>query len=69
MILSCIGDNSLATFLSQYYSTVLEIPRFVYVNEMPGSREALEASIERFADHEVNIILVSDDFQLKEKKI
>ena len=63
-----IGDNSLATFLSQYYSTVPEIPRFVYVNEMPVSREALEASIERFTDHEVNIILVSDDFQLKEKK-
>ena len=63
-----IGDNSLDTFLSQYYSTVPEIPRFVYVNEMPVSREALEASIERFTDHEVNIILVSDDFQLKEKK-
>ncbi|MDQ6666683.1 MAG: excinuclease ABC subunit UvrC [Thermoproteota archaeon] len=63
-----IGDNSLSTFLSQYYSTVLEIPRFVYVNEMPASREALEASIERFTDHEVNIILVSDDFELKEKK-
>jgi excinuclease ABC subunit C len=63
-----IGDNSLDTFLSQYYSTVPVIPRFVYVNEMPVSREALEASIERFTDHKVNIILVSDDFQLKEKK-
>ncbi len=63
-----IGDNSLGTFLSQYYSTVPEIPRFVYVNEMPVSREALEASIERFTDHKVNIILVSDDFQIKEKK-
>jgi excinuclease ABC subunit C len=63
-----IGDNSLATFLSQYYSTVLEIPRFVYVNEMPVSRDALEASIERFTDHKVNIRLVSDDFKLKEKK-
>jgi excinuclease ABC subunit C len=63
-----IGDNSLATFLSQYYSTVLEIPRFVYVNELPVSRDALEASIERFTDHKVNIRLVSDDFKLKEKK-
>jgi len=63
-----IGDNSLTSFLSQYYSTVPEIPRFVYVNEMPASREALEASIERFTDHKVNILLVSDDFQLKEKK-
>lgn len=63
-----IGDNSLATFLLQYYSTVPEVPRFVYVNEMPASREVLEASIERFTDHKVNIILVSDDFQIKEKK-
>ena len=63
-----IGDNSLATFLSQYYSTVLEIPRFVYVNELPVSRDALEASIERFTAHKVNIRLVSDDFKLKEKK-
>ena len=28
-----VGDNSLTTFLSQYYSTVSIIPRFVYVNE------------------------------------
>jgi excinuclease ABC subunit C len=63
-----IGDNSLDTFLSQYYSTVPEIPRYVYVNEMPPSREALEASIERFTDHEVSIILISDDHKLREKK-
>lgn len=63
-----IGDNSLDTFLTQYYSTVPEIPRYVYVNEMPASREALEASIGRFADHDVSIILISDDLQLKEKK-
>ncbi|HET7149278.1 MAG TPA: excinuclease ABC subunit UvrC, partial [Candidatus Nitrosopolaris sp.] len=63
-----IGDNSLATFLSQYYSTMLNIPRFVYVNEMPVSRKVLEASIERFTDHKVSIQLVSEDFHLKEKK-
>jgi excinuclease ABC subunit C len=63
-----IGDNSLDTFLSQYYSTMPEIPRYVYVNEMPASREALEASIEQFADHVVSIILISDVLQLKEKK-
>ena len=63
-----IGDNSLDTFLLQYYSTVPEIPRYVYVNEKPASTEVLEASIERFANHEVNIILISDDHRLKEKK-
>jgi excinuclease ABC subunit C len=63
-----IGDNSLDTFLSQYYSTEPEIPRYVYVNEKPTSTEALKASIERFANHEVNIITISDDYRLEEKK-
>jgi excinuclease ABC subunit C len=63
-----IGDNSLDTFLLQYYSTAPEIPRYVYVNEKPASTEALEASIERFANHEVNIITISDDHKLEEKK-
>jgi excinuclease ABC subunit C len=63
-----IGDNSLDTFLSQYYSTAPVIPRYVYVNEKPASTEALKASIERFANHEVNIITISDDYRLEEKK-
>lgn len=63
-----IGDNSLDTFLLQYYSTEPEIPRYVYVNEKPASTEALKASIERFANHEVNIITISDDYRLEEKK-
>ena len=63
-----IGDNSLAGFLSQYYSASPEIPRFIYVNEMPTSKEALEASIEKLADHEVNIVVVSDEFHSKEIK-
>jgi excinuclease ABC subunit C len=63
-----IGDNSLAGFLSQYYSASPEIPRFIYVNEMPTSKEALEASIEKLADHEVNIVLVSAHFHTKEIK-
>lgn len=63
-----IGDNALDTFLLQYYSTLPEIPRFVYVNEMPGSSGTLEASIEQFTDHEVSIVLVSDDYHIREKK-
>ncbi|HXX97508.1 MAG TPA: excinuclease ABC subunit UvrC [Candidatus Bathyarchaeia archaeon] len=63
-----IGDNSLDTFLLQYYSTAPEIPRYVYVNEKPASTDALEASIERFANHEVNIVTISDDHKLEEKK-
>jgi excinuclease ABC subunit C len=63
-----IGDNSLDTFLLQYYSTSSEIPRYVYVNEKPASTKALEASIKRFANHEVNIITISVDQRLEEKK-
>jgi excinuclease ABC subunit C len=63
-----IGDNSLDTFLLQYYSTAPEIPRYVYVNEKPASTEALEESIERFANHEVSIITIYDDYKLEEKK-
>jgi len=63
-----IGDNSLTGFLSQYYSASAEIPRFIYVNEMLASKEALEASIEQLADHEVSIVLVSADFRIKEAK-
>src|ERR671927_1694592 len=37
-----VGDNSLSTFLSQYYSTATIIPRYIYVNEEPESKDSLE---------------------------
>jgi excinuclease ABC subunit C len=63
-----VGDNSLTAFLSQYYSTAPIIPRFVYVNEDIESKNVLEASIERLADHTVSIIKISKDFPVKEKR-
>jgi excinuclease ABC subunit C len=63
-----VGDNSLTTFLSQYYSTVSVIPRFVYVNEEIESKDALEASLEQIAEHKVSIINISKGFQIKEKR-
>ena len=42
-----VGDNSLGTFLLQYYTSVPTIPRFVYVNEEPESKDILEASLEK----------------------
>jgi excinuclease ABC subunit C len=63
-----VGDNSLTTFLSQYYSTVPIIPSFVYVNEDIESKNALEASVERFADHKVSIIKISERFPVEEKR-
>jgi excinuclease ABC subunit C len=63
-----IGDNSLTTFLSQYYSTVPVIPKFVYVNEDVESKDCLKASLEQLAEHIVNIIKISKDFPIKEKR-
>lgn len=63
-----VGDNSLTTFLSQYYSTASIIPRFVYINEDIESKDVLEASIEQLADHKVSIIKISKNFQVKEKR-
>jgi len=50
-----VGDNSLSSFLIQYYSSVPLVPRFVYVNEDPDDRNVLEMSLERIAGHRVSI--------------
>lgn len=55
-----VGDNSLSTFLLQYYSSVPEIPRFVYVNEAVEDREILEMTLGRIAGHSVNIVSLPD---------
>ena len=48
-------------------STLPIIPRFVYVNEEPDSRDALEASLEKIAGHKVSIIKLSKDTHITEK--
>jgi excinuclease ABC subunit C len=53
-----VGDNSLSTFLLQYYTSVPSIPRFVYVNEIVEDTKLLEASLERIAGHKVSIRLI-----------
>src|ERR671924_477147 len=63
-----IGDNSLGTFLLQYYTSVPSVPRYIYVNEEPESKEALESSLEKLCDHGVRIVRISDNFHNKEKK-
>lgn len=40
-----VGDNSLSSFLLQYYSSVSTIPRFVYVNEDLEDKQVLEMSL------------------------
>ena len=64
-----IGDNSFSTFLSQYYYSKSSVPRFIYVNEDPGSKEALEKSLERIASHKVNIIRLSNRMDLERKQL
>jgi excinuclease ABC subunit C len=50
-----IGDNSLSSFLLQYYSSIPVIPRFVYVNEDLDDKQVLEMSLEKIAGHNVSI--------------
>ena len=63
-----IGDNSLATFISQYYSITSVIPKFIYVNEEPDSKSVLQSLLEQIAKHQVRIIKVSKGFKIKEKR-
>jgi excinuclease ABC subunit C len=53
-----IGDNSLSSFLLQYYSSVPIIPRFVYVNEDLEDKQVLEMSLEKISGHKVSIFNV-----------
>ena len=54
-----VGDNSLSSFLLQYYTSVPVIPRFVYVNEELEDRKVLEMSLEKIAGHRVSIFNAS----------
>lgn len=55
-----VGDNSLSSFLFQYYSSVPVIPRIVYVNEEPDDCKILEMSLAKIAGHKVSIVTVAD---------
>lgn len=54
-----VGDNSLSTFLLQYYSSVPSIPRFVYTNEELEDTRLLQESLERIAEHKVGIVTLT----------
>jgi excinuclease ABC subunit C len=51
-----VGDNSLSSFLLQYYTSVPVIPRLVYVNEEPDDREVLEMSLSKISGHRASIV-------------
>jgi excinuclease ABC subunit C len=50
-----VADNSLSSFLLQYYTSVPIVPRVVYVNEEPDDRRVLEMSLQKIAGHKVII--------------
>ena len=54
-----VAENSLSTFLLQYYSGVPSIPHNIYVNDEPDSKITLEESLTRIASHRVEIIRIS----------
>lgn len=64
-----VGDNSFSTFLSQYYYSKSSVPRFIYVNEQPDSKQVLEKSLERIASHRVNIISLSNRIDVERKQL
>ena len=51
-----VADNSLSSFIGQYYSSMPIIPRFVYVNEDLGDKQVLEKSLGKLAGHKVNLV-------------
>ena len=55
-----IADNSLSTFLLQYYLSIPKIPRFVYVNELLEDRHVLQMSLEKIAEHKVRIVTIPE---------
>lgn len=64
-----LGDNSFSSFLSQYYYSKSSVPRFIYVNEDPDSKVALEKSLETIASHRVNIIKLSNRIDIERKQL
>jgi excinuclease ABC subunit C len=54
-----VADNSLSTFLLQYYSSAPSIPHNIYVNDEPDSKITLQESLTRIASHRVEIIRIS----------
>ncbi len=50
-----VGDNSLSTFLLQYYSSAPTIPYAIYTSEEPESKKVLEVLLGKLSGHQVKI--------------
>jgi excinuclease ABC subunit C len=55
-----VGDNSLSSFLIQYYTSVPVIPGVIYLNEEVGDHKILELSLGRVSGHKVGIVTIGE---------
>ena len=53
-----VGDNSLGTFISQYYNSDGMVPRYIYTNEKIQDADALRRYLESISGHKVTILPV-----------
>ncbi|MFZ0555003.1 MAG: excinuclease ABC subunit UvrC [Nitrososphaeraceae archaeon] len=53
-----VGDNSLSTFISQYYHSNSTIPRYIFTNERIQEADALKEYLETISGHKVSILPV-----------
>jgi excinuclease ABC subunit C len=53
-----VGDNSLSTFISQYYHSNGTIPRYLFTNERIQEADALKKYLESISGHKVSILPV-----------
>ena len=51
-----VADNSFASFLLQYYSSVPAIPQLICTSEEPEEKEVLLMSLEKLAGHKVTVV-------------
>ncbi|MGB0027259.1 MAG: excinuclease ABC subunit UvrC [Nitrososphaeraceae archaeon] len=64
-----IGDNSLESFLFQYYSTAKLVPAYIYVNQKVESKSVLETSLKTMAGHKVMVIKISSKSNSEKKQL
>lgn len=55
-----VGDNSLSTFISQYYGHGSVIPAYIYTNQEISSSDSIEDYLESLSGHKVSILSLRD---------
>jgi excinuclease ABC subunit C len=55
-----VGENSLSTFISQYYSSDSMIPSYIYTSEKIDEAHSIEGYLESISGHKVTILPVQE---------